>query len=252
MATGSPTADASDRSGPLAEQPIVHREAERAGESVDHSRTPSDEPAVGGPDSATGNRRNNERSAIADSNDVTGPGADARSDAASADDDTAGDEMVGRTEAAGLLYLLNVIDDDLLATWADTEQADFGRLLAGAARTLLADAGSAPDDPAALVFCGQWQVESLPAAAQPAEPVDVHRRFADAVWARFELRLSEAGSAMELAEVIRRPGQVVGTMPWIEVVMPADHVSIDIRRAGLDADPDWVGWLGTVVRFRYV
>jgi hypothetical protein len=34
--------------------------------------------------------------------------------------------------------------------------------------------------------------------------------------------------------------------------MPADHVSIDIRRAGLDADPDWVGWLGTVVRFRYV
>jgi hypothetical protein len=34
--------------------------------------------------------------------------------------------------------------------------------------------------------------------------------------------------------------------------LPADEVSIEIRRGGLDRDPGWVPWLGVVVRFRYV
>ena len=38
---------------------------------------------------------------------------------------------------------------------------------------------------------------------------------------------------------------------WIEVHLPLDAVDLVVRRAGLDADPGWVGWLGTVVRFVY-
>jgi hypothetical protein len=34
--------------------------------------------------------------------------------------------------------------------------------------------------------------------------------------------------------------------------MPLNTVDIDIRRAGLDIDPGWIGWLGSVVRFCYV
>ena len=30
-----------------------------------------------------------------------------------------------------------------------------------------------------------------------------------------------------------------------------EDVSIDIRRTGLDLDPDWVPWLGVVLRFVY-
>jgi hypothetical protein len=33
--------------------------------------------------------------------------------------------------------------------------------------------------------------------------------------------------------------------------MPLDEVDLDVRRAGLDLDPGWVPWLGTVVRYVY-
>jgi hypothetical protein len=36
------------------------------------------------------------------------------------------------------------------------------------------------------------------------------------------------------------------------VHMDLDTVDVQVRRAGLDIDPGWVSWLGTVVRFCYV
>jgi hypothetical protein len=38
---------------------------------------------------------------------------------------------------------------------------------------------------------------------------------------------------------------------WVEVYLPLDGVDVAVRRAGLDVDPGWVPWLGTVVMFRY-
>ncbi|WP_438310471.1 hypothetical protein ACSHWO_07040 [Streptomyces sp. HUAS TT3] len=52
--------------------------------------------------------------------------------------------------------------------------------------------------------------------------------------------------------VARRRGRVVAEAGWIEVVLAAGDADPRLRRAGLDLDPGWVGWLGAVVRYRYV
>ncbi|MFD7629890.1 hypothetical protein ACFV7Q_28365 [Streptomyces sp. NPDC059851] len=60
----------------------------------------------------------------------------------------------------------------------------------------------------------------------------------------------EAGRIV--AGVARRRGRVVAEAGWIEVVLAAPDADPWLRRAGLDLDPGWVGWLGAVVRYRYV
>jgi len=52
--------------------------------------------------------------------------------------------------------------------------------------------------------------------------------------------------------LLHRPGTIFAERGWIDIEMPLGSVDIDIRRAGLDIDPGWIGWLGSVVRFRYV
>jgi hypothetical protein len=51
--------------------------------------------------------------------------------------------------------------------------------------------------------------------------------------------------------VCSRPAQIVAEPGWIEARFSLDDVSLDIRRAGLDLDPQWVPWLGIVLRFVY-
>ena len=54
-----------------------------------------------------------------------------------------------------------------------------------------------------------------------------------------------------LIGVCARPAQIVTEPGWIEAHFSLEDVSLDIRRAGLDRDPDWVPWLGIVLRFVY-
>ncbi|WP_412543359.1 hypothetical protein R8Z50_13030 [Longispora sp. K20-0274] len=86
-----------------------------------------------------------------------------------------------------------------------------------------ADPGAAPDP------------GSLPekAARPPADPMPVD-------------------AARLVREVAARPGVIVADRGWTEVRLALDGVDVDVRRAGLDVDPGWVPWLGTVVVFRYV
>jgi hypothetical protein len=51
--------------------------------------------------------------------------------------------------------------------------------------------------------------------------------------------------------VCQRRAAIVADPGWIEVRLSLDEVSTEIRRVGLDLDPDYVPWLGVVVRFVY-
>jgi hypothetical protein len=50
-------------------------------------------------------------------------------------------------------------------------------------------------------------------------------------------------------EVALRRGEVVWEPGWVDVHLRLGDVDVDVRRAGLDLDPGWVPWLGTVMRF---
>jgi hypothetical protein len=54
-----------------------------------------------------------------------------------------------------------------------------------------------------------------------------------------------------VAAVARRAGVIDHAPGWLEVHLDIDRVDVAVRRAGLDLDPGWVPWLGTVVRFVY-
>jgi hypothetical protein len=54
-----------------------------------------------------------------------------------------------------------------------------------------------------------------------------------------------------VASIARRSGSVEHAPGWLEIYLDLDQVDVAVRRAGLDLDPGWVPWLGTVVRFVY-
>jgi hypothetical protein len=51
---------------------------------------------------------------------------------------------------------------------------------------------------------------------------------------------------------LRRSGQIVLTEQTVTVIQPVEAIDIDLRRAGLDADPGWLPWLGKTLSFRFV
>jgi hypothetical protein len=123
---------------------------------------------------------------------------------------------------------------------------------------------AAPDDPAVLALAGTPADRGAAlihaAPATPAEQEALDRLARD--WAMLTAaRLTAAAppAADEPADdpmraihaLAHRPGRVVGAPGWIEVRLPLAQVDLRLRRAGLDIDPGWVPWLGTVVRYVY-
>ena len=177
---------------------------------------------------------------------------------AGADRDRGPDARAVRpTPWAGLLFLL--------ATAADAGVPD--RLLddpAFAARPLwwtlhrigLLLVPADPDDPALLAFAGLRPGDPGPrtaAAPDAAEERGLGRHAGH--WAAVTAARLGVPDDRPPAEVVialaARPGEVVAEPGWVEVRLGLDQVDIDARRAGLDVDPGWVPWLGTVVRFCY-
>ena len=114
-----------------------------------------------------------------------------------------------------------------------------------------------PDDPALLAFAGLLPTDEPPSLAW--RPADQQERDSIAGHAHRWLtvtahRLLGDGdcTAQTVERLLHRPGTIFAERGWIDIDMPLDAVDIDIRRAGLDIDPGWIGWLGSVVRFRYV
>ena len=59
-------------------------------------------------------------------------------------------------------------------------------------------------------------------------------------------------SLEEARALLRRSGQIVLTDRAVTVIQPVEAIDIDLRRAGLDADPGWLPWLGKTLSFRFV
>lgn len=180
---------------------------------------------------------------------------------AEADDHRVLTDDFGRTRAltgaGGVLFLLHLVDElDLAAALAEAPELVARSPRWSLHRLGMALAGAAADDPAALAFAGLGPDERPPGAEDP--PPDEHERDAiAAAAARVVRRLRERldrpddPSPALLAEVCARRAEIVHDPGWIEARMSLDEVSLDLRRAGLDLDPGWLPWLGTIVRFVY-
>ncbi|WP_158708472.1 hypothetical protein [Streptomyces sp. NRRL S-244] len=162
---------------------------------------------------------------------------------------------------AGLLFLLATAPEAGLPERAFDEPALAARplpwVLHAAARALAP--GIAPGDPAALALAGLAPDRAAallraPAAA-PREQDAVDALAAD--WARATAaRLGDERYAQDpfgaVRAVAHRPGRITAESGWIEAVLAVADTDLAVRRAGLDLDPGWLGWLGAVVRYRYV
>jgi len=127
--------------------------------------------------------------------------------------------------------------------------------------------GAPGDDPGLLALAGLHGARAAAVAAAPT-PDDAEQAALDQLardWvAVTAARLLGAstdpaaagtwtglGPGEVVVRLVRRAGVVVAEPGWIEVHLPLAGVDLAVRRAGLDADPGWVDWLGTVVRFVY-
>jgi hypothetical protein len=51
---------------------------------------------------------------------------------------------------------------------------------------------------------------------------------------------------------VRRASRVAFTRTHIDVFFALRDLDIEVRLCGLDVDPNWLPWLGRVVRFHYL
>ncbi len=172
-----------------------------------------------------------------------------------------GPEPRWTTAHGGLLFLLPVLDDLRVPDEAMRSGALARRPLRWSLHRLaLTLVPVDARDPAALAFAGlapdadppgddgePWGDAELDALAAIRERVEAHLR------ARLDRpdALPDALSGELVELVCRRSGEIVFDPGWIELRLPLDEVSTEIRRAGLDLDPGWIPWLGAVVRFVY-
>ncbi|WP_018353272.1 hypothetical protein [Longispora albida] len=169
------------------------------------------------------------------------------------------ESAVRETRWAGLLFLIatageagmpeELLADDVLA----------GRPVPWVLREIAGALVPAPrDDPAVLAFAGLDAARAgeldrlLAAGTKEKDRVAAHAaRWAQATATRLAADPDEDPAAVVLG-VAARHGLVFAEPGWIEVHLPLDSVDVGVRRAGLDVDPGWVPWLGSVVVFRYV
>ncbi|MFJ2235196.1 hypothetical protein [Streptomyces sp. NPDC087859] len=175
-----------------------------------------------------------------------------------ADDDP---EDPGRpTSWAGLLFLLATASATGIPETVLEDPVFAGRtlpwVLQGVALSLV-PTGCA--DPAVTTFAGTDPEARPPWEREPAATAAERDRI-DAItdaWAAVTaavLEPAEAGQKPREAvhALVRRTGHIRQTPGWTDVRLRADEIDVRARRAGLDLDPGWVPWLGTVVRFVYV
>lgn len=159
------------------------------------------------------------------------------------------------TAWAGLLFLLNAARDagmpETLLTDPVLDGIAATELLA---RVALALVPIVEDDPVVFAFAGAdphrtrctWD---LPLTGAPADRIDTHAAaWAAAVAHRLD---REDDPARCVADMGLRTGTIEREPGWMDIHLDLQSVDLDVRRAGLDIDPGWVPWLGSVVRFRY-
>lgn len=184
------------------------------------------------------------------------PGTDQPETSAAADEPAPDPERHWTTTHAGLLFLLAALDELELPGEMTAREPLARRPLTWSLHRLgLEIVPADPNDPGVLAFAG------LPPDARPPEgcpPAPVELKALGAIAGRLVERVRErldwwTTPPDELLDVVcRRRGEIVFDPGWIEARLPAEEISVDLRRAGLDLDPGWLPWLGAVVRFTYV
>lgn len=154
-------------------------------------------------------------------------------------------EPTWQVDQGGLFFLINVLNHPVIRArlYADADAMAFpsgwGWLL-----RLGEAVGLAPEP--ALTRC------LVALAGPPAE------RFIDdlpplglapeiVAWAEQRFR----GQGIGWPAVLTRPARLDYRRPELDVSLRMPDLDLAVRRVGLDIDPGWVEWLGTVVRFHY-
>lgn len=155
------------------------------------------------------------------------------------------------TRFGGVLFLIQVLgllELPRRLREATAEPAAAAHMLA---QVLSRATGVPVDDHAVAVTAG---IDPTDERAEPRKPTDQQqqlvaectRTLIDWLDHRFADEPTDRRWLWERhATIERSPG-------WIEAGFSIDTVDLRIRRAGLDLDPGFVHWLGSVVRFRYV
>jgi len=145
------------------------------------------------------------------------------------------------TGAAGLLFVLPLLSRlgiaELLAVDSVLVELEFPQRLL----LFIADRIRVTEDDAV-------RAPLAPAGPGPP-PVDWDRALAS--WFTRVRRAAYRRARMGLYALVARPGQIASTRTHIDIVLPLRDLDIRVRRAGLDADPGWVPWLGKMVTFHY-
>jgi hypothetical protein len=161
------------------------------------------------------------------------------------------------TQHAGLMFLLNAAGDasmpESLLDDPALEAMDSAELLGRAALFLVS---AADDDPAVLAFVGSDAKRLGSGWSHKAVPLDVLQRIevhagAWAVAAAARLSRDDEDPLEVMGELTRRTGRIEREQGWTDVHLDLADVDVDVRLAGLDLDPGWVPWVGSVVRFCY-
>jgi hypothetical protein len=161
------------------------------------------------------------------------------------------------TPFGGLLFLLNVEDllriPERVIASSEVASRSFAWFQHRLALTLLP---LQPDDPAVLAFCGLGPDAEDPTREEPS-PAPGEQEAVDRFSNEIRNALAEALPEQErepgrvLEFVCRRQARIVADPGWIEARFNLKDVATEIRRAGLDLDPNYLPWLGVVVRFVY-
>jgi hypothetical protein len=163
----------------------------------------------------------------------------------------------GLTHFGGLLFLLRLVDELAIPERVLASPVLCARGLPWLQHRLaLTLQPLAPDDPAALAFCGLPPGAPPPSMHEPLpspEERESIEAFATEIRGALVEILPEPARAPEklMQFVCRRAARIVADPGWIEARFSLLDVSTEIRRIGLDLDPNYVPWLGIVVRFVY-
>jgi hypothetical protein len=159
------------------------------------------------------------------------------------------------TRFGGLLFLLGVLDDLGVPDDIRSHPAFTGRLSGWVLHQLaLALVPAEENDPAVLAFAG-LPPDAVPPSHEEEPITEAEQRAIASYAARLRKavrdRLDRRDPEEALQFVCYRQATIVADPGWVEVHFALVDLSTEIRRAALDLNPDYLPWLGVVVKFVY-
>ncbi|MBK9755833.1 MAG: hypothetical protein IPO88_20470 [Nannocystis sp.] len=167
------------------------------------------------------------------------------------------DRPTGATELGGLLFLIHILAALDLPTELAADPTFAHRSPRWVLHRLALALTPANDsDPAVLAFAGLPPDAPPPSRDEPpatSSETDRLDELACRITAALHVRLGEPPqpASVLLDWVCRRPARIVADPGWFAVHLSLRRVDTGLRRAGLDLDPDFVPWLGVVLKFIY-